>query len=150
MKSLFNAADLETLRARIALLKPGSQSQWGTMTVAQALAHCSLGMQTGTGELRPARKFIGRILGPIVKPKILGDDQPMRRNSPTMKELIVLDEPDFAAEQARLIGLLDQFFTAGPRGCTSHPHAFFGLMTPNEWAILMYKHVDHHLRQFGV
>jgi len=34
-------------------------------------------------------------------------------------------------------------------GCVAHPHSFFGRMTPDEWAVLMYKHVDHHLRQFG-
>jgi len=150
MKNVFEPNDLEALRARIAQLRPDSSRQWGTMSVAQALAHCSLGVQTATGELRPPRKLIGRILGPIVKPKVVGDDQPMRRNSPTMKELIVLHEPDFATEQVRLIGLLENFSAAGPPACTSHPHAFFGPLKPDEWAILMYKHIDHHLRQFGV
>ncbi len=150
MKNLFEPDDLDALKARIALLRPDSDRQWGTMTVAQALAHCSLGVQTATGELRPTRKLIGRILGPMVKPKLFGDDEPMRRNSPTAKELMVRNQPDFTAEQARLIALLEQFFAAGPQGCTSHPHAFFGIMTPGEWAILMHKHIDHHLRQFGV
>ena len=74
----------------------------------------------------------------------------MRRNSPTIPELIVPNHPDLAAEQARLAHLLNQFHAAGPQGCTTHPHAFFGSMTPDEWAILTYKHIDHHLRQFGV
>jgi hypothetical protein len=149
MKNLFDANDLEALRVRIVQLRPDSNRQWGRMTVAQALAHCSLGVQTATGELRPPRKLIGRILGPLVKPKVVGDDQPMRRNSPTVKGLVVLHEPDFAAEQERLIGSLERFSAAGPQGCTSHPHAFFGRLTPDEWAILVYKHIDHHLRQFG-
>jgi len=150
MKNLFDANDLEALRTRISHLRPDSDCQWGSMTVAQALAHCCLGIQTATGELRPTRKLIGRILGPVVKPKVVRDDEPMRRNSPTAKEFIVLNQPDFATEQVRLITMLDQFSAAGPQGCTSHPHAFFGVMTPAEWAILMYKHIDHHLRQFGV
>jgi hypothetical protein len=49
-----------------------------------------------------------------------------------------------------LYGVIDRFVAAGPKGCTTHPHSFFGPLTPQEWAILMYKHVDHHLRQFGV
>ena len=150
MKNLYDPNDLEGLKARIARFQPDSARQWGTMTVAQALAHCSLGVQTATGELRPQRKLIGRILGPLVKPKVVGDDQPMRRNSPTMEEIIVRNQPDFATEQARLIEALNQFSAAGPQGCTSHPHAFFGPLTPGEWAIVMYKHIDHHLRQFGV
>jgi hypothetical protein len=46
--------------------------------------------------------------------------------------------------------LIDRFAAAGPAGCTTHPHAFFGRLTPDEWAILPYKRLDHHLRQFGV
>jgi LPS sulfotransferase NodH len=46
--------------------------------------------------------------------------------------------------------MIDRFVAAGPKGCTTHPHSFFGRLTAEEWAILMYKHLDHHLRQFGV
>jgi hypothetical protein len=150
MKNLFDPNDLESLTSRIAQLRPDSPRQWGTMTVAQTLAHCSLGVQTATGELRPQRKLIGRLFGSAIKSKVVADDEPMRRNSPTMSEIIVLNDPDFATEQLRLTNLLDQFSAAGPQGCTSHPHAFFGQLTPDEWAIVMYKHIDHHLRQFGV
>jgi hypothetical protein len=150
MKNLYDPSDLESLQTRVAHLHPDSHRQWGTMTAAQALAHCSLGLQTATGDLLPTRKLIGRILGPVIKPKILADDEPMRRNAPTFKEIAVHNDPDFPTEQARLTTLLTQFAAAGPEACTTHPHAFFGPLTPNEWAIIMYKHIDHHLRQFGV
>jgi hypothetical protein len=94
--------------------------------------------------------LLGRIIGGMVKSKVLGNDEPMRRNSPTVKDLVVVDERDLGAERARLRGLIDRLATAGPKGCTKHPHSFFGRLTPEEWATLMYKHVDHHLRQFGV
>ena len=45
--------------------------------------------------------------------------------------------------------LFDATAVAGPAGCTPHRHSFFGHMTPDEWAILMYEHLDHHPRQFG-
>jgi hypothetical protein len=94
--------------------------------------------------------FVGRIIGGMIKPKVLGNDEPMRRNSPTVKTLVIADERDLRTEQERLCGLIDRFAATGPAGCTTHPHSFFGRMTPEEWAILMYKHLDHHLRQFGV
>jgi len=53
-------------------------------------------------------------------------------------------------ERERLSGLIDKFAAGGAAGCTKNPHSFFGRLTPEEWAILMYKHLDHHLRQFGV
>ena len=120
------------------------------MNPAQMLAHCSLGLEMASGQIRPRRALIGRVLGPVIKPMALRDEEPMRQNSPTMKELIVIgDEKDFEAERKRLGGLIDRFAMSGAAGCTSHPHAFFGSLTPDEWAVLMYKHLDHHLRQFG-
>jgi LPS sulfotransferase NodH len=64
----------------------------------------------------------------------------MRRNSPTAKDLVVRDERDLDKERERLCGLIDRFAAAGPKGCTTHPHSFFGRLTPEEWAALMYKH----------
>jgi hypothetical protein len=53
-------------------------------------------------------------------------------------------------ERERLSGLIDKFAAGGEAACTKNPHGFFGKMRAEEWAILMYKHLDHHLRQFGV
>jgi hypothetical protein len=151
MKSLFQPACVEEVKQRLAALSPGSQRQWGKMNPAQMLAHCSLGLEMASGEIRPRRALMGRVLGPVIKPIALRDDEPMRRNSPTSKELLVIDDKrDFETERRRLSGLIDRFAAAGAGGCTSHPHAFFGSLTPDEWSILMYKHLDHHLRQFGV
>ena len=150
MKNLFEAARAEEVKGRIARLRPDSERQWGTMSPAQAMAHCSVAMEWAVGDRIPARMLLGRIIGGMVKPKVLGDDEPMRRNSPTVKDLVVKDERDLGKERARLCGLIDRFALAGPKGCTTHPHSFFGKLTPEEWATLMYKHVDRHLRQFGV
>ena len=149
MKNLFEPARAAELKQRIAQFRANSERQWGKMTPAQALAHCSRGLEMALGDTLPPRMFIGRILGGIVKPMALGDDKPMKRNSPTAPFLIVHEEPEFIAERARLSTLVDRFANGGPTACTTHPHTFFGSMTPEQWAILMYKHVDHHLRQFG-
>ena len=114
------------------------------------LAHCAIGMESATGEQKPPRVPVSRILGPIIKPLLFRDDAPMKKNSPTPRSFVVEGDPDFQSERARLHGLIECFANAGPACCTDHPHAFFGRLKPDEWAILMYKHVDHHLRQFGV
>jgi len=150
MKNLFEAARVEEVKKRVAQLRPDSERQWGTMNPAQVLDHCCRGFEMAAGQIRPPRALIGRILGPIIKPMALKNDDPMRKNSPTAKELLVQEERDFDAERERLCGLIDRFVTTGPTGCTTYPHMFFGRLTPEEWAILMYKHMDHHLRQFGV
>jgi len=149
MKHLFDAARVEEVQARIAQLRPEGAALWGTMNPAQALAHCALGLEWAVGDRIPPRMWLGRIVGRMVKPMVLGNDAPMRRNSPTAKDLVVQDARDLGTERERLRGLIDRFAAAGPAGCTTHPHSFFGRLTPEEWATLMYKHLDHHLRQFG-
>lgn len=150
MKSLFDAAVASEVKTRLRTLEPHTERRWGKMTAAQMLAHCSLGMQWAVGELVPEKGPLpARVLGRLIKPMVLGNDSPMRRNSPTASSLIVTGERDLGREQDRLSELIDKFTAGGAAGCTKNPHSFFGKMTPDEWAILMYKHLDHHLRQFG-
>ena len=151
MKNLFEAARVQEVKERIWRLQPGSERQWGTMGVAQALTHCAVGLEIVTGERIPSKAPLpSRIIGKIIKPMALGNDAPLRRSTPTSKEFLVKDDRDLRAEQERLCSLIDKFAAGGPEGCTRHPHGFFGRLTPMEWSTLMYKHLDHHLRQFGV
>jgi hypothetical protein len=108
-----------------------------------------LGLEWAVGDSLPPRMFLGRIMGWMVKPLALGNENPMRRNSPTAKSLVVADKRELETERQRLYGLIDRFVAGGPARCTKHPHSFFGRLSPEEWAELMYKHLDHHLRQFG-
>jgi hypothetical protein len=149
MKNLFDPADAAEVRDRLASLRSTSERQWGKMTAPQALAHCAGGLEMAVGDMIPPRMLIGRIIGGFIKPLALGNDKPMQRNSPTVPALVIADERDLDAERRRLLALIDRFVAGGPAGCTTHPHSFFGRLTPDEWSVLMYKHVDHHLRQFG-
>ena len=151
MKTLYDPAAVDEVKTRLGKLRRESDRQWGKMSAPQALAHCSISMQWAVGDVVPERSFVGlRMIGRLVKPMVLKENEPLRRNSPTAKSLVVADERDLGTERERLCGLIDRFTAAGPQGCTKHPHSFFGRLRPEEWANLMYKHLDHHLRQFGV
>ena len=149
MNNLYEPGRSQEIKKRIGELTPASQRQWGTMTASQALAHCSAAMEMATGDKLLPRMFIGRLLGGLVKSKAIHSGEPLKRNTPTARDLVIKDDRVLVKEQERLCGLVDRFATAGPQGCTKHPHTFFGPLTPEEWATLMYKHLDHHLRQFG-
>jgi hypothetical protein len=147
---LFDVALANEVTERIECLRVDSERQWGRMSVAQMIAHCASALEMALGEIRPPRALLGRLIGSMIKPRVVGNDEPLRRNSPTMRELVVSGERDLDAERSRLRSLIDRFVSGGPSACTTHPHPFFGPLTPPEWAALMYKHLDHHLRQFGV
>ncbi len=150
MKNLFEAAEVEELKDRMAQLSADSERKWGKMNSAQMLAHCSATIGMAMGKITPPRILVGRLFGRLAKKSLIVNGTPMRRNSMTEKSCLVADERNFVVERQRLRELMDRFATGGPGVCTKHPHFFFGPLTPLEWATLMYLHLDHHLRQFGV
>lgn len=150
MKNLYDAPVFDEIRTRIGRLAPDSPRKWGTMTPPQMAAHCASFVAMVLGDIRPRRMLIGRLVGPIVKHFALRDEKPMPRNLPTVPGYAVTDDREFVREVERLTSLLDRFNRGGPGACTPHPHSFFGAMKAEEWGRLMYKHLDHHLRQFGV
>ena len=149
MNHLHDQKAAADFRARLARLQPGAKAQWGKMTVAQALAHMATSLEDSLGDSRPPRMFVGRLFGRLAKRATLTDDKPLKRNTPTAPTLTIRDERDFERERQRLDRLIQRFADGGEAACTTHPHTFFGEMTPRDWAVLQYKHLDHHLRQFG-
>ncbi|HUP61994.1 MAG TPA: DUF1569 domain-containing protein [Thermoanaerobaculia bacterium] len=149
MKTLFEPADRDSILKRLEALHPDSTRQWGTMNAAQMLCHCAIALETGTGDRPMKQKFIGKILMPFFRTSILGE-KPFKRNSPTDPSFVVSNECDFAAEQKRLTELIERFVQRGPSAAATETHAFFGKLSGEEWGELMYKHIDHHLQQFGV
>lgn len=151
MKNLFDAISANEVKVRLSKLGPQSERQWGKMTAPQMVAHCSVSMQWAVGEVVPDHGPLPvRVLGRLIKPMVFRNDDPLRKNSPTAKSLLITNERDLSKERERLTGLIDRFVAGGSAACTNNPHSFFGKMTPEQWAILMYKHLDHHLRQFAV
>lgn len=148
-KNLFQPGTVAELHARLARLTPESPRGWGRMTVGQMVAHCAMVMEDAVGDRRPPRQLIGRIIGPLARGQLMSA-RPISRNAPTDQALIPTSAHELDAERARLALLIDRFAAGGAAGVTTHPHRFFGRMTPDQWATWMYKHLDHHLRQFGV
>ena len=148
MKSLFQPEAVAQVISRVDTLQAATPRQWGKMDVAQMMAHCSAALDMASGRLNPPRLFIGRLIGSFIKP-IYSNEKPFSQNNPTDPKLVISDQRDFVREQEQLKVKIRQFHDGGEAKCTRHPHPFFGSLTPREWGIGMYKHLDHHLRQFG-
>ena len=149
MKTLFDEADRASLLQRLDNLRADSPRQWGKMNPAQMVTHCARALETGAGERPMKQKLIGKILMPFFRKSILGE-KPFSRNGPTDPSFIVADEREFSTERQKLVDLIGRFVARGPAAAATQTHAFFGKMTGEEWGETMYKHIDHHLQQFGV
>jgi hypothetical protein len=148
MKNLFQPEAVDEVISRIDKLQPAAQRQWGKMDAAQMMAHCSAAMDLASGQLIRPRVLVGRLIGSFIRP-IYSNEKPFSRNNPTDAKLVISDTRDFGREQDQLKNRIRQFQQGGEAQCTTHPHPFFGKLTPHEWSTGMYKHLDHHLRQFG-
>lgn len=150
MKSLFNLADNNEVIVRIEKLDASAHAAWGKMNVAQMLNHCQEPIMVAFGQKQHKRQLIGMLFGKMAKKQILDNDKPLKKGLPTSPGFAIKDEHNFETERTKLINLVRRFAEKGPAAITKNIHPFFGKMTVHDWNKMMYKHLDHHLRQFGV
>lgn len=148
MRTLFDPADRDSIRERLEKLHAGAPRQWGKMNCGQALAHCAIALEVATGDRPRKQQLIGKIFAPFVRKSLLGE-KPFSRNSPTDPIFVVTDDRDFESERRRLTDIITRFCELGPGNASKQVHSFFGRLSGEEWGLLMYKHLDHHFRQFG-
>ena len=147
MKSIFDKTTREELLKRIDKLNEGSTAQWGKMNVYQMVKHCRLWEEMMQNKQNLKRVFIGKIFGRMALKTVLKDDKPLKQSTPTIASLIVKETlGDTESEKAKWAASIEQYANF------SNPnfvHVFFGKMTKEQIGQMVYKHIDHHLRQFG-
>jgi hypothetical protein len=148
MKSLFDTSVNIEFIERINKLTPETKNLWGVMDVSQMLAHCTVGLKIALGEIASSSNIFLKMLGKIFKKKFF-EAESFRKNSKTGKEFIISGTRDFSEEKPVLISYVKKFAEQDKNIITKEPHPFFGKLTADEWGCLMYKHLNHHLKQFG-
>ena len=149
MKNLFDKDSYIEIVSRINALTPETQRQWGKMNAAQMLAHCKEAFKVPLSDKKMPRMFIGLLLGWAIKKKLY-NEEPWKRNLPTAPNFIIKDERDFEKEKLELVAMINRFHHEGPGNVGKYPHPMFGSFTSEQWGKSMYKHLDHHLKQFNV
>lgn len=149
MKTIFDKSTREELINRINMLSENSTAQWGKMNIYQMLKHCTLWEEWISGKKKYKQVLIGRLFGKMALKKLLKDETPLMRNTPTIpdfKKEKIGENGDVLAEKAKWIALIREYVNFS----NDHfVHAFFGKMTKEQIGYLSYKHTDHHLRQFN-
>jgi len=147
MKSVFQPAVHRELQDRVQRLKPQHTPQWGKMSAAQMVAHLTDSLKMASGELECAPKKVPIRFSPLKE--LVLYVLPIPKGVPTAPELIARKPGDWSAEIADLREQLNGLVERGTEALApSHP--VFGPMSPKQWGVLVYRHMDHHLRQFGV
>jgi len=146
MKTILDTQTAREVVARINQLNKDSKPLWGKMSIYQMLRHCAMWEEMLLERRIYKQAFIGKIFGRIALKNMLSD-KPVKQNMPTVPSFRITDEGNVEAEKQRWVALIGEH---GHRINTGFMHPFFGRLTADEAGRLAYKHVDHHLRQFGV
>jgi hypothetical protein len=148
--NIFKPATTQALIDRINQLTPTTQPQWGKMQVGQMLAHCCVAYEMALEGNHPRPNVLMRmLLTAFVKSTVVGE-KPYQRNSRTAPAFLITDERDFETEKKRIIGYLKQTQQMGEAAFEQRASHSFGKLSSQEWSVMFYKHLDHHLQQFGL
>lgn len=150
LPNIFTKEVTESIIERINQLTPATSAKWGKMDVAQMLAHCNVTYEMVFENIHPKPNFLMQfILKKLIKPKVVNEGS-YPHNSQTAPQFIIKDSKKFEEEKIRLINYLTKTQQLGEKcfeGTESHS---FGSLTAVEWNNMFYKHLNHHLTQFGV
>lgn len=148
---IFQADTVQQLTDRIGRLQADTQATWGKMSVSQMLAHCCVAYEQVyfPEKFKPVNGLKRWLLTYFIKPAVTGP-KPYPKNGRTGADFIIDGKRDFEVERTRLLDFIHQVYSDGPGFFASRESHSFGKLTREEWNILFYKHLDHHLTQFGV
>lgn len=146
VKNLFDPAVKKELIERINKLTPSSVPQWGKMNVSQMLAHLQVPLGVALGTHTVKGNWLMKLIMPLFKKKLY-DNSPWKKSLPTDKTFIMTGtDKDFELEKLHVLDMVARFSEAA---IVSDSHPIFGRLTKEQWSRATWKHIDHHLTQFG-
>jgi len=150
MKSVFDKKESEEILERINRLTASSKPLWGKMSVGQMLAHCNVTYEMAYENKHPKPNAFTRfLLKSFVKGNVV-NEKSYPRNSRTGAQFIITETKNFETEKTRLQGYIEKTQHLGASHFEGKESNSFGKLSSNEWNNMFYKHLDHHLQQFGI
>lgn len=151
LPNIFDKEVSESFISRIQQLTANSSPNWGKMNVSQMLAHSCVTYEyvLEPGKHKPAGAIMKFFLKTFVKSKVVGEN-PYPQNSPTGPDFVIKGDKDFETEKSRLINFIRKSQELGAGHFEKIESHSFGYLTATEWNNMFYKHLHHHLSQFGV
>jgi hypothetical protein len=150
LPNIFTRSVTDQVIERINALTPATQPKWGKMNVAQMLAHCCVTYEMVYDNKHPKPSGFTRFLLKAFVKSAVVTEKPYKHNSRTAPAFLMTDEKVFETEKKRLIDYLNKTEALGIAHFDGKESHSFGPLNKQEWNNMFYKHLDHHLTQFGV
>lgn len=150
LPNIFTEPVVEQIIERINRLTPTTQGKWGKMSVDQMLAHCNVSYELIYDDIHTKPNFLMKFILKTFVKRVVTNEVPYKQNSSTAPEFIMKGDKDFEAEKKRLISYITKTQQLGESHFDGKASHSFGVMNKTEWNNMFYKHLNHHLTQFGV
>ncbi|MCC6371678.1 MAG: DUF1569 domain-containing protein [Bacteroidia bacterium] len=150
LPSIFDKEVSNGIISRISQLQPTTAAKWGSMNVAQMLAHCNVTYEMIYENKHPKPGAFAKIMLKAFVKKIVVNETPYKHNSRTAPAFLVTDSRVFEAEKQRLVDHIAKTQQLGASHFEGKESHSFGALNSTEWNNMFYKHLNHHLSQFGV
>lgn len=150
MKNIFDKKVVTEIENRINQLQPETVAKWGKMNVSQMLAHCNITYEMVYEDKHPKPKAIKKWLLKTFVKKVVVSDKPYPKNGRTAPVFIITTNKNFTLEKDRLLAHVQKTAALGATFFDGKESDSFGQLTEKEWNTMFYKHLEHHLTQFGV
>ncbi|PCJ51501.1 MAG: hypothetical protein COA70_14110 [Planctomycetota bacterium] len=149
MNSIFTLESFDEINTRLKKLNKNSNKQWGTMDASQMLAHCCEPLKIALGlEKSIQEPYLKKLIMGLFKHKLY-DDSTWKKNLPTTDQFKIFENKNFDLELESLKSLAKRIHQEKNK-TEWDAHPIFGKFTTEQWGKMQYKHLDHHLKQFGV
>lgn len=150
MDNIFKKETVDKAIGRINKLNSKSTGLWGKMTVDQMLAHCNVSYEMVYTDKHPKPNGLMKLMLKLFVKQTVVNEKPYKKNSRTAPAFLIANERDFEIEKKRLKDHLTKTQELGEDYFDNKESHSFGPLTKAEWNNLFYKHLNHHLEQFGV
>ena len=150
LPNIFTKDVSEKVMGRINKLKPDAQPHWGKMNVGQMLAHCNVTYELLFEDKHAKPKGFMKFFIKLMAKKTVVGEKPYPKNIRTAPAFLMTGEKNFDAEKNRLIDYIKRTQALGEKHFDDKESHSFGKLSIDEWNNMFYKHLDHHLTQFGV
>ncbi|MCF0048650.1 DUF1569 domain-containing protein [Dyadobacter sp. LJ53] len=150
MVNIFEPAVAAKVIDRINNLTPETRPEWGKMDVSQMMAHCNVAYEMAFENKHPKPNALMRWFIQMMAKSTVCGDKPYKKNQQTAPAFLIKDKKDFETEKSRLIGYIRKSEQLGSGYFEGKESLSFGKLSSEEWNTMFYKHLNHHLTQFGV
>jgi hypothetical protein len=150
IKNIFDTQVCDEVITRINSLESSAKPIWGKMDAAKMMAHCNVTYEQVFENIHSKPPAILKFILKLMVKGTVVNDKPYKKNSSTAPAFIIKSDKDFEAEKSRLTNYIQKTLKLGSDHFEGKESLSFGPLTSKEWNNLFYKHLDHHLRQFGV